>query len=135
MTSEPETSAAKIEVKKIDANTWLAIERNRAAYDRTMLAWVRTAVSLISFGFTIYAFFHIQLHRGEDGRGIGPREFGLTMVVIGLLSLGLAVWENRNNMQGLRAMGAKIPPSRSGMLAALISILGILALIVMTIRQ
>jgi putative membrane protein len=131
MTDEPETSAAKIEV-----NTWLAIERNRAAYDRTMLAWVRTAISLISFGFTIYAFFHIQLRRGEeDGRLIGPREFGLTMVIIGLLSLALAVWENRKNMQGLRALGAKVPPSMSGVLAALISLLGILALIVMTFRQ
>lgn len=131
MTNESEKGAAKI-----DVNTWLAIERNRAAYDRTMLAWVRTAISLISFGFTIYAFFHIQLRRGEEeGRLIGPREFGLTMVVIGLISLALAVWENRSNMQGLRALGADVRWSRAGILAALISLLGILALIVMTLRQ
>lgn len=131
MTNESEKGAAKI-----DVNTWLAIERNRAAYDRTMLAWVRTAISLISFGFTIYAFFHIQLRRGEEeGRLIGPREFGLTMVVIGLISLALAVWENRSNMHGLRALGADVPWSRAGILAALISLLGILALIVMTLRQ
>ena len=131
MPSESEPGA-----RKIDVNTLLAIERNRVAYDRTMLAWIRTAISLITFGFSIYAVVQLQLRRGqEEDRVIGPREFGLTMVIIGLLSLALAVWENRNNMQGLRALGAKVPASRSGILAALIALMGILALIVMFFRQ
>lgn len=32
----------------------LAIERTVMAAERTLLAWVRSGVSLISFGFTIY---------------------------------------------------------------------------------
>jgi inner membrane protein YidH len=131
MANESEKSAAKI-----DVNTMLAIDRNRVAYDRTMLAWIRTAISLITFGFSIYSFFALQLRRGEeDGRLIGPREFGLTMVIIGLLSLVLGAWDNRNNMQELRAMGAEIRYSRAGILAALIALLGILALIAMIIRH
>jgi uncharacterized membrane protein YidH (DUF202 family) len=39
----------------------LAVERTRVAYDRTMLAWTRTATSLITFGFTIYKFFQIDI--------------------------------------------------------------------------
>ena len=35
-------------------SSWL---RTRLAVDRTILAWVRTAVSLIAFGFTIVQFF------------------------------------------------------------------------------
>ena len=31
----------------------LARERNRAAADRTLMAWIRTALSLIAFGFSI----------------------------------------------------------------------------------
>lgn len=130
MTGKPETGGAKI-----DVNTMLNIERTRVAYDRTMLAWVRTAISLISFGFSIYAFLQLQLHRQEEGRLIGPREFSLMMVIIGLLSLVLATWENRNNMEKLRALHAEVPPSRAGMLAALIGLLGALALIVMIFRQ
>jgi inner membrane protein YidH len=38
---------------KLDAGTRLAIERTRLASERTMMEWVRTATSLISFGFTI----------------------------------------------------------------------------------
>jgi uncharacterized membrane protein YidH (DUF202 family) len=39
----------------------LAKERNRAAYDRTLMAWIRTAISLIGFGFAIaksYEYIH-----------------------------------------------------------------------------
>ena len=128
---ETETSAVKIDVA-----TRLAIERTRVAYDRTMLAWVRTAISLITFGFAIYKFFQLDLHRGQqEGRWFGPREFGLTMVIIGLISLVLAAWENRANMEGLRALHADVRYSRAGLIAALISLLGILALIVIISRQ
>jgi putative membrane protein len=132
MANEPEKGATK----KIDNNTWLAIERNRVAYDRTMLAWIRTAISLITFGFSIYAIVQLQIRRGqEEDRLVGPREFGLTMVIIGLFSLVLGAWDNRNNMQDLRAMGADIRFSRAGIMAALIALLGILALILMIVRH
>ena len=38
-----------------DANesTQLARERNSAAADRTLMAWIRTSLSLIGFGFGI----------------------------------------------------------------------------------
>ena len=35
------------------------MDRTRLAYERTLMAWVRTATSLISFGFTIYKFRRI----------------------------------------------------------------------------
>jgi inner membrane protein YidH len=35
----------------------LSLDRTIQAHDRTLMAWVRTATSLISFGFTIYKFF------------------------------------------------------------------------------
>jgi hypothetical protein len=41
----------------LPAATKLAVERPRLACERTLMAWIRTAASLISFGFTIYKFF------------------------------------------------------------------------------
>ena len=37
-------------------NTELAKERTHGAYDRTMMAWVRTALALIGFGIGVFEF-------------------------------------------------------------------------------
>lgn len=67
----------------MDAGTTLAVDRTRLAHERTLMAWVRTATSLISFGFTIYKFFQIEFAK-EGARAvdrlIGPREFALIMI-------------------------------------------------------
>ena len=47
----------------LDSGTKLAVDRTWLAHERTMLAWVRTAASLISFGFTIYKFFQLEVNR------------------------------------------------------------------------
>lgn len=121
---------------KLDISTKLAFDRTRVAYERTMLAWVRTATSLITFGFSIYKFFQLEHVGGEQtNRLVGPREFALLLVSLGLASLLLATVEHRLNMQGLRAQYPDIPRSLAGVVAALIAILGIVALIVMILRQ
>ena len=50
------SSAARFEVRPTagDHFAWI---RTRLALERTMMAWLRTAVSLIGFGFAIVQFF------------------------------------------------------------------------------
>jgi len=100
-----------------------------------MLSWVRTAVALISFGFSIHAFFlHTGAGQPEKPTLLGPHEFGMMMITIGLLALLLATLEHRSAVEGLRAQYpvtkgyARIPRSRATMLAGLIGILGVLSL-------
>jgi uncharacterized membrane protein YidH (DUF202 family) len=52
--------------RTLDSGTRLAVERTRLAYERTLMAWVRTVASLISFGFTIYKFFELELRGGPS---------------------------------------------------------------------
>ena len=40
-------------VKKTSITNELARERNRAAADRTLMAWIRTALAMIGFGFGV----------------------------------------------------------------------------------
>jgi putative membrane protein len=61
-----------------------------------MMSWVRTAVSLIGFGFTIFFFFD----RMQDLPGIAPAHFpnaprylGLTLILCGIVALVVSVWE------------------------------------------
>src|ERR1700745_4225641 len=89
----------------VDASTQLAFARTRAAYERTMMSWIRTATSLITFGFSIYKFFQLEgLTHTRENHVIGPRQFALILVSIGLSSLLLATLEHRRN---IRALGAE----------------------------
>src|SRR5262245_62189645 len=98
----------------------MAIERTRLAYERTLLAWIRTATGLITFGFTIYKFFHLQ-HADRPPETsewhVGSRPFGILMIVTGLLALLLATVEHARNMRALRAQYGPLPISLAGVMA------------------
>ena len=120
----------------LDVSTRLAFDRTRAAYERTMMAWIRTATSLITFGFTIYKFFQIEEPpRGRPNRLIGPRGFAFILVSIGLFSLIVATLEHRQDIRTLGAQYAGKRRSLAVLVAAMISILGILALVAIIFRQ
>ena len=120
----------------VDASTQLAFARTRAAYERTMMAWIRTATSLITFGFSIYKFFQLEGRQvAERKHLIGPRQFALMLVSIGLVSLLLATFEYRQNIRTLGAQYAHNQHSLAVLVAALISILGFVALFLMIFRQ
>lgn len=68
-----------------------------------MLSWVRTAISLISFGFSIPQFFRIaRTGLPESKDFIGPDEFGLLLIVIGLLALLAVTLEHRACVPAVR---------------------------------
>jgi putative membrane protein len=120
----------------LDDSTRLALDRTQAAYERTMMSWIRTATSLITFGFSIYKFFQMEApSHARKNRLIGPRDFALILVSIGLFSLILATLEYRQNLRALGAQYAGKRRSLAVLVAAFISILGILALVVMIFRQ
>lgn len=130
-TTRPTQSASGL-----DVGTRLAVERTRLAHERTLMAWVRTATSLISFGFTIYKFFQFEL-KGQPVRPerlVGPREFALIMIAIGLVALLLSTIEHRRSMQAMRAEFGRVPVSTAAVVAALVSVLGIVALVVVVLR-
>jgi uncharacterized membrane protein YidH (DUF202 family) len=98
---------------------------------------------LITFGFSIEQFFRIAKVGVEESKDlIGPQEFGLLMISIGLVALLLATLQNRSAIQALwqyttrRKRDSQRFPARGHlMLAALIAILGLLALFSMMLRQ
>jgi putative membrane protein len=124
------------DVPRPDRSTILAYDRTRLSYQRTMLSWVRTGTSLITFGFAIYNFHRIVTGDRPSNQLIGPHEFALLMVGIGLVALLLATFEYRHNMRVLSAQYAELPRSPlPTAVALLISVLGVLALIVMIFRR
>jgi putative membrane protein len=73
--------------------TSLSFERTRMSADRTLMFTLRTSLSLITFGFTIYETVH-QLAKA----GVLPhadrtaRNLGMGLLFLGVIMLMLGVW-------------------------------------------
>jgi putative membrane protein len=84
----------------------LARERSRQAADRTLMAWVRTALSLIGFGFGIANFrdiiFRAGLVRQPPEHFNAALVFGLSFISLGVLGLLSAVIQHWNILQHLK---------------------------------
>src|SRR5206468_631728 len=123
----------------LDRGTRLALDRTRMAYERTLMAWIRTATALISFGFTTYKFLEFeQENRAVPvDRLLGPREFALVMIGIGLIALVASTLDHRRSLGALRAeYGTAVRAfSSAGIVAALVSLLGILSFLGVLLRQ
>ena len=96
---------------KLDVNTELAarrtgmaFQRTRLAEDRTLMAVIRTALSLIGFGFTIFQFFQRLKEQEVISRAHAPRNFGVALVLIGVLMLLFGILYHVRFMLGLRRL-------------------------------
>lgn len=85
--------------------TGLSFQRTRMSADRTLMSIIRTALSLIGFGFTIYQVFSKMLaHALHIGFGANaPRNFGMALVLLGVLLLTLGIVYHVRYMRALRA--------------------------------
>jgi putative membrane protein len=118
-------------------NNQLALDRTFLALERTLMAWIRTATSLITFGFALYKFFH-YLHQQDPVRHpehvFGARTVGTMMIVIGLLSLGLAAAQHWQQLKRLRTHYAA-PRSLSQWVAVSVAALGVVALLATAVQH
>jgi putative membrane protein len=91
------TSTERFEVR-VTSDSHFGWIRTRMALERTLMAWVRTSVGLIGFGFTIVQFF--QRFREMAGvaapvRPEAPRYLGLALIGTGVVTLLVAVAQYR----------------------------------------
>lgn len=85
--------------------TAMSFERTAMSAHRTLHAVMKTSLSLISFGFTIFKFFTaLSLeYIGESFPQDAARNFGIALLLLGLLILVLGLMEHYQTMASLRA--------------------------------
>lgn len=81
---------------RVTADSHFAWLRTRLAVERTMMAYMRTAVSLIAFGFTIFQFIdRLQSARAEVRYPEAPWYLGLALIFCGIAAAVASLWEYR----------------------------------------
>lgn len=127
--------------------TSLAFQRTRMAADRTMMAVIRTSLSLISFGFTIFKVIQgMQSSKLIELSDHAARNFGVTLVLLGMAALIAGIVYQLRLMSGLRSQRAQLaaagslhtddefPSSFNLVLAVLLLLVGAFAILSMVFR-
>ncbi|QJB46782.1 YidH family protein [Dolichospermum flos-aquae] len=85
--------------------TELAKYRSRAAADRTLMAWIRTCLSLIGFGFGIPTIVR-AIENTRLSHHLNPVRFsvivGLSFIVTGMLGMVLGLREHRQLLKQIQ---------------------------------
>jgi putative membrane protein len=121
----------------------MSFQRTRMSADRTLMSVIRTSLSLISFGFTIFQVFEKLRDQAVITHAAAPRNFGITLVALGILMLIGGIVYHLQFMYGLReerkAMTAaslihgesRFPPSLTLFTAVILLVIGIAAIVSM----
>ena len=92
-----------IAVELASRRTGMSFQRTRMSADRTLMAVIRTSLSLIGFGFTIFQFFQRLRDAGTLSHVGSARNFGITLVALGILMLVGGIVYHSQYMLDLRA--------------------------------
>lgn len=110
--------------------------REHQANERTFLAWVRTGIALMGFGFVIvkFALFLKQISIMLEGEAVAPTRgysavVGVVMVALGIVMTLLAFWQYRRVGKQLES-DTYVPSSRLSVLLTLAILIGGILLIV-----
>jgi len=108
-------------------------QREHQANERTYLAWLRTSISLIGFGFAIARFgiFLQQINPTQTASAapvLNSRIIGISLVGFGVFSIILAAW--RYNQAFMQIENGRYKPNRWAIwvLSGMVTALGILCI-------
>ncbi|MDQ8699750.1 DUF202 domain-containing protein [Hyphomicrobium sp. LHD-15] len=136
----------QISVELSSRRTGMSFQRTRMSADRTLMSVIRTSLSLISFGFTIFQVFEKLRDHSVITHAGSARNFGVTLVALGILMLiGGIIYhvqfmthlrEQRDEMivEGIVHGQSQFPVSLTLITAIILLLIGVVAIVSMMFR-
>jgi putative membrane protein len=130
--------ATDLSTRLSQTRTNLSLQRTYLSNERTLESWVRTALSMISFGFTLGKI--AQASHGDQVQGIfGRHTWSISgvayfLVIVGLVALLGATMQNWLRVRQLYAMGFPRQFSIALIVALLVAAVGIFALTALVLK-
>lgn len=135
-----------ISVELSSRRTGMSFQRTRMSADRTLMSVIRTSLSLISFGFTIFQVFERLRDQSVITHASAARNFGVTLVGLGIIMLIGGIIYHLQFMVHLREQRAammadglvhgesRFPVSLTLLTAIILLLIGVAAIISMIFR-
>jgi putative membrane protein len=83
-----------------------ALVRTALSSEQTLMSWVRTSLSMVTFGFSIAQFFYFLAERQDDADfTASPNRLGIALIGVGMLVLVLAMVEHLLRIRTLKSQG------------------------------
>jgi putative membrane protein len=83
-----------------------ALVRTALSSEQTLMSWVRTSLSMVTFGFSIAQFFYfLAEHQDDADFTASPNRLGIALISVGILVLVLAVVEHLLRIRALKSQG------------------------------
>ncbi|NJK38035.1 MAG: DUF202 domain-containing protein [Oscillatoriales cyanobacterium RM2_1_1] len=131
---------ANISPKPTNITTELAKERNRAASERTLTAWIQNCIVIIGFGFgfdQIYAAVNVAFPKTIAKSDLFfARSLGMTIVFLGVVLLIMAIIEYPLRLRSINRDHYIYRPAYpySGLIIAGIVIFGLIAQVIVFVN-
>lgn len=104
-TLEPGAGAAGDAGQTRDIRVPAALVRTALSSEQTLMSWVRTSLSLCTFGFALAKFFQYLVGTADIEASAGPRRLGMVLILLGVVVLIAAVVEHLCRIRELKKMG------------------------------
>ncbi len=113
---------------KLGLTDTLALDRTRLAAERTLMGWIRTSFSMMTFGFTIYKVMQElgQLNTAPNAPVAESRHLGLALAGLGTLALMIACVQHWTYTRQLRHGQSRAPWDLTLLVACLVVCIGLL---------
>ena len=118
-------------------------QREHQANERTFLAWLRTSIALIGFGFAIARFGiflkQISLVAQQPIEATHPllnsQTIGISLVLLGVIVIGLAAWRYGVTFQQIESDRYRPTRWMVWLITGIVMLIGILSIPILLVRS